>query len=66
MKNLLNEHDLGIVSENYDVSELAALLNCLTAEDIERYKLNCNTAAKKLNADDSMAKISYGVAECLK
>lgn len=66
MKNLLNEHDLGIVSENYDVAELATLINSLSAEDIERYKANCHKAAKTLNADDSIAKIAHGVAECLK
>lgn len=66
MKKLLQQHDLGIVSESYDVKELADLLNQLTKEEIVQYKKNCDTTAKKMNADDSIAKIAKGAAECLK
>ncbi len=65
MKNLLIEHDLGVVSENYSVEELASLINALSAEDIAKFKKNSDEAAKTLNADDSLAKIAKGVAACL-
>lgn len=65
MKRLLDEHDLGVVSENYSVEELASLLNALSVEDIARFKENSHVAAQTYNANDSLEKIKRGVEHCL-
>ncbi|MBN3583042.1 hypothetical protein JYB64_11650 [Algoriphagus aestuarii] len=51
MKKILNREDIGVVSEEFDLSQLASRLNSLTNEDIIRFKENANRIAKKYSAD---------------
>jgi len=51
MAKVANEYGLGIVSENYDIDELAARMNALTADDVRRYKQAAHAAAPLLCAE---------------
>lgn len=57
MSELTRRYDLGVVSDNFDPSGLAAKLNALTADDIRKYKDNSNRAAHDLSFEKSAESI---------
>ena len=65
MKKIVDKYDLGLVSKDYDVEELANMLNALTVSDIDNFKLNSHKAAEYLNESHSKDKIRSGVCSCL-
>lgn len=48
MAKLVKQYNCGVVSEVFDVKELAGLLNKLSADDIEQFKINSHKAAQEL------------------
>jgi hypothetical protein len=48
--NVVNTHDIGVVSEDFTAEGMAKALNRLTIEDVTRFKQNTDSAAKKMNA----------------
>lgn len=65
MKNILETYELGVVSKDYSVQQLAERINSLTSEDINIYKENSNKAANILHSDISKQQIIQGVKNCL-
>ncbi|MCL2122626.1 MAG: hypothetical protein FWH34_00905 [Desulfovibrionaceae bacterium] len=57
MARLVQQHDLGIVADDFTPKNLAARLNTLTVEDILRFKRNAAEAAKLYCAEQNMAKL---------
>jgi hypothetical protein len=51
MKKIVKREMLGIISDEFDVKELATSLNSLTSKDIDHFKSNANRVAKKYSAD---------------
>ena len=51
MKKIVKRETLGVVSEEFDVKELASSLNSLTSQDIDQFKANTNQVANKYSAD---------------
>jgi len=65
MKNLLERHELGVVSDDFDVKQLAMKINELTVDDVKRFKSNSHGIAHKYHSQKSMDTIRAGVSECL-
>lgn len=57
IKSIINKFDVGNVSNNYDLKEIATLLNSLTFENINYYKLNSQEASKELNLEENNKKL---------
>ncbi len=53
MKNIINIYDVGFVSNSFDIKELAEKINCLSDEELNRYKLNSIKAADILNVEEN-------------
>ena len=62
MAAIVNEHQNGVVAENFDPKALADKLNALSQEDIIRFKKNSGAAAKVLNAEKNEV-ILHGIVE---
>jgi glycosyltransferase involved in cell wall biosynthesis len=65
MKRVVERFDLGIVTQDFDLRQLADLLNGLTKEQIEQYKRNSDMAARELHSGRTEEIIRQGVAACL-
>lgn len=57
IKSIINKFDVGNVSNNFDLKEIATLLNSLTFENINYYKLNSQAASKELNLEENNKKL---------
>jgi glycosyltransferase involved in cell wall biosynthesis len=66
MVPLVKEYDLGVISEGFEARNLAIALNNLTAEEINRMKLNALKASRLLNAEVEMAKLMEIYGKLLK
>jgi hypothetical protein len=66
MKRIVEEHDLGIVSKNFELKEIAAALNALDAETLLRYKKNANTCASVLNSSANAHIMIQAISRLLK
>lgn len=53
MKRLVDKYDLGLVSEDFTAKTMAAKLNSLSIQDIQKYKNNCHLNAKELGSESS-------------
>jgi hypothetical protein len=53
MARLVGEHDLGVVAETFAPEALAARLNALTDDDIDRFKVNADRVAGVFSAATS-------------
>lgn len=51
MKRVINEYELGIVADGYDVSDVTSAIDSLTVEDVERWKQNADNVAQELSSD---------------
>lgn len=51
MARCITEHSLGVVSEGFEVDELAAVLGALDPEQVDRYKRASHTAAEALSSE---------------
>lgn len=54
MARLVQQYELGIVSDDFTPQSLAVKLNALTLENIVRFKQNAHRAAEELNAEVEM------------
>jgi hypothetical protein len=57
MARLAREFGFGIATESFSPEDAAAILNCLSAADIDQMKLQALEARKTLNADVEMSKL---------
>ena len=57
MANIVKQHNLGIVCNDFEPLNMANALNNLTSLQIQEYKNNANKAASTLNAEESMKSI---------
>jgi glycosyltransferase involved in cell wall biosynthesis len=57
MVKLVNEYDLGIVSDDFSVESMAEKLNAITKEDIVKFKSNAHKAANSLCAEKNGDKL---------
>jgi hypothetical protein len=51
MAELLEEHRLGVVTDDFDVPAIARALDGLTVEAVREYQLNADAAAALLSAE---------------
>lgn len=65
MADLVRQHDLGIVSETFEVKNFAEKLNALTAEEITRFKQNADNSAHLYCAERTDEIIQKMVARTL-
>lgn len=56
MKNIVQQNNLGIVSNDFTVKAIAEAIKSLSFDDIQRYKHNADQAAFDLSADKYMSK----------
>lgn len=56
MKKIVLKYNLGILSDNFDVRNLAAKLNKLTAKEIYNFKLNAHKYANELSSEQNKVK----------
>ncbi len=66
MKQITQEHRLGVVAPNYSPKALAAELNKCSADEISRYKQNTHLAASKLCSEAQHEKVLSIVNNLLK
>jgi phosphate uptake regulator len=57
MAKIVQEHQLGIVAQDFKPETMAAALNKMTKESIDAFKLNADKAAKILNAEENMKRL---------
>jgi hypothetical protein len=50
MASVVNQYDIGVVSDDFTPESLAKVMNRLTPEDVRRFKDNSGAAAAELNA----------------
>jgi hypothetical protein len=65
MEKLIKQYDMGIVSKDFTPKTMAENLNSLSADDIYKYKLNTDTAAKVLNSTENMKRLTNIVKELI-
>ena len=53
MVKIVNKYEIGVYSQNFDVKEMADVLNNLTEKDINVMKKNSDIAAKVLNSEQN-------------
>jgi hypothetical protein len=53
MAKIVKKYNLGIVADSFEPLDIANILNALTNEDVFRYKLASDRAAKELNAENN-------------
>lgn len=51
MAKLINQYDLGIVTDNFEANHIAKNINETTSEQFTKWKLNSHLAAKELSSD---------------
>lgn len=57
MADIVNEHDIGVVSKEFTAESLAKAILNLTVDDIDRYKSNTNKTAVELNSEKNIKQI---------
>ena len=57
MARIVKIYDVGMIADGFEPRDLAAAVNRVTSEDINRMKLNALKASRSLNADIEMAKL---------
>ena len=57
IKSIINVYNVGKVSDNYDLKEIANLLNSLSIDEINQFKLNSQIASKELNLKQNNKKL---------
>jgi glycosyltransferase involved in cell wall biosynthesis len=57
MARLVSEYGFGIVADGFEAEDLGIALNNLTAEDLNKMKINALDASRLLNAEVEMAKL---------
>lgn len=57
MRNIVEDFNLGVVSNEFKVQELANLLNNLTSQDVSDFKSNSNAAAQNFNTSQQVSKM---------
>jgi glycosyltransferase involved in cell wall biosynthesis len=57
MARVVQEHGIGVVAKSFDPSDLAKALNCLTEQDLVRYKRASDAAAEKLCFETSAERL---------
>ena len=57
MQQIVVDHEIGVVAEDQSPRALAGSLNALSANDINRYKLNSLKLAKSMNAETEQKKL---------
>lgn len=65
MAEVVREYNCGIVANEFTISEMAAVLNALTEEDIMMYKRNSHKASKELNYEQESIKLNAIIDETL-
>jgi glycosyltransferase involved in cell wall biosynthesis len=65
MARLTRQYGCGVVTQSFDPEEVAAVLNTLTAADIDQMKNRAIRARRILNADVEMAKLTNLYSELL-
>ena len=66
MKKVVDEYNLGAVSNNFSIESMAIVLNNLTADQIMEYKQNAHKSAKILSYDSNREKMITWLEELLK
>lgn len=66
MVKIIDKYENGVYSENFNIKEMADILNNLTIKDIVRMKNNSHIAAKELNSDKNRIQLLKIVADLLK
>lgn len=51
MKNLIDQHDVGVVAKDFTVAALAEALSSLDHESVDGFKENANVAARELSSE---------------
>ncbi|GAA1129360.1 glycosyltransferase [Arthrobacter flavus] len=51
MARIVNEHDLGVVSDDFSAESLREVIQSLTAEHVAKYKQNSHNAAEALSSE---------------
>ena len=57
MAKIVTDFDLGLISKNFEVKNLAETVNSFSTEKIIYYKKKCDLAAKDLNAENNYKKL---------
>jgi hypothetical protein len=57
MSKIVTDFDLGLISKNFEVKNLAETINSFSNEKIIYYKIKCDLAAKDLNAENNYKKL---------
>lgn len=65
MAAIVRKYDIGVVSDKFTPESLSQQLNMLTTEQVQRFKMNTTTAAKKLNAEVNAATINQLLSDVL-
>ena len=58
IKSIVDEYEVGIISKDYNIDEIANKLNNLTYEELNEYKLNSQKASKELNIEKNNKKLT--------
>lgn len=53
MKAIVEANDLGVVTNNFDILELAEMINSLTVQEIFQFKLNSHRVAREYSSERS-------------
>ncbi len=64
MVKIVDKYEIGVYSQNFDVREMADILNSLTEKDINRMKKYSDIAAKELNSEQNKKQL-YGIVKNL-
>lgn len=65
MAEIVNEYNLGVVSDDFTPQSLAKKIISLTLEQVESYKRNTEKAARELNAETNKTKFQNLVEQAL-
>lgn len=65
MATIVNDYNIGVVSERFTPESLAIKLNQLTTEQVMQFKRNATRAAKELNAEVNAEQINSLVSKAL-
>lgn len=65
MKRLVEQYNLGVVSEEFTAKSLAKSISQLSKENVWEYKLNCHAAAQKLNSHQTEETILNNVNQLI-
>lgn len=65
MKKMIDKYDTGFYTKTFSVDDMALRINKLTNEDINRYKANSDSAARKLTGEISIKIIRDSILDVL-